>query len=105
SAGAPMSHDRADRDEAEPGHAEPSSTAPDPVEARRAESGHPETGQSEHGHTEPEAKEKPWAALTPWRGKGAGLDKMLLFIIFGVSLIYLTLLPQRHRMLDRSYFI
>src|SRR5699024_4007163 len=89
-----MSHDRADRDEAEPGHAERSSTAPDPAEARRAESGH-----SEPGHTGPEAKESPWAALKPWRGKAAGLDKLLLFIIIGVPLVYLALMPLRPWML------
>lgn len=43
--------------------------------------------------------ENPWAAVTPWRGKAQRLDKALLFIILGVPLIYLALMPFRPWML------
>lgn len=45
------------------------------------------------------AKENPWAALKPWQGKAAPLDKLLLFVIIGVPIIYLALLPLRPWML------
>lgn len=43
--------------------------------------------------------ENPWAAVTPWQGKAQRLDKALLFIILGVPLIYLALMPFRPWML------
>ncbi|WP_209323945.1 DedA family protein [Brevibacterium renqingii] len=81
-----MSDDRADRDEAEPG----------PVDDGHAED-EPGHADAEPGHTD--AKENPWSAIKPWRGKAAGLDKLLLFIIIGVPLVYLALMPLRPWML------
>ncbi|HCG56071.1 MULTISPECIES: DedA family protein [Brevibacterium] len=80
-------------------------------EARRGDS---ELRDSDHGHSagasgeatnrstsEADAapRENPWAALKPWQGKAAGLDKLLLFIIIGVPLVYLALMPLRPWML------
>lgn len=80
-------------------------------EARRGDA---EFGSSERRHsadtsgespdtaasTEPEAPtENPFAALKPWQGKAAGLDKLLLFLIIGIPLIYLALMPLRPWML------
>ncbi|MCD1285281.1 MULTISPECIES: DedA family protein [unclassified Brevibacterium] len=48
---------------------------------------------------EDQPKENPWAALKPWQGKATGLDKLLLFIIIGVPLVYLSLMPARPWML------
>jgi membrane protein DedA with SNARE-associated domain len=89
-----MSDDRADRDEAEPVTADSSSTTPESTEP-----------DDDSATTEPDAsseaepKENPWAAIKPWQGKAAGLDKLLLFIIIGVPLIYLGLMPLRPWML------
>lgn len=43
--------------------------------------------------------EDPWAAVKPWQGKAARLDKVLLVIIIGVPLIYMGLMPFRPWML------
>lgn len=43
--------------------------------------------------------ESPWAAIKPWKGKAARLDKVLLFLIIGVPLVYLGLMPLRPWML------
>ena len=86
-----MSDDRADRDEAEPVSADSSSTTSDATE--------PAAGSDAAAGPEAEAKENPWAAIKPWQGKAAGLDKLLLFIIIGVPLIYLGLMPLRPWML------
>ncbi|WP_240372593.1 DedA family protein [Brevibacterium zhoupengii] len=43
--------------------------------------------------------ESPWAALKPWQGKASRLDKVLLFLIIGVPLVYLGLMPLRPWML------
>lgn len=89
-----MSDDRADRDQAEPVTADSSSTTPGSTEP-----------DDDSATTEPDAsseaepKENPWAAIKPWQGKAAGLDKLLLFIIIGVPLIYLGLMPLRPWML------
>ncbi|WP_152346921.1 DedA family protein [Brevibacterium sp. CFH 10365] len=88
-----MSDDRADRDEAEPVSADSSST-------NRAEAeSPPDVTEADAAGTDAEPKENPWAALKPWQGKAAGLDKLLLFIIIGVPLIYLGLMPLRPWML------
>ena len=86
-----MSDDRADRDEAEPVSADSSSTTSDATE--------PAAGSEAAAGPEAEAKENPWAAIKPWQGKAQGLDKLLLFIIIGVPLIYLGLMPLRPWML------
>lgn len=86
-----MSDDRADRDEAEPVSADSSSTTSDATE--------PAAGSDAAAGPEAEAKENPWAAIKPWQGKAQGLDKLLLFIIIGVPLIYLGLMPLRPWML------
>lgn len=86
-----MSDDRADRDEAEPVSADSSSATSDATE--------PAAGSDAAVGPEAEAKENPWAAIKPWQGKAAGLDKLLLFIIIGVPLIYLGLMPLRPWML------
>lgn len=44
-------------------------------------------------------EKSPWAAITPWQGKAAPLDKLLLFVILGMPVIYLALLPLRPWML------
>ena len=80
-----MSDDRADRDEAEPVSADSSAMASDAAG--------PDAG------SDAESKENPWAAIKPWQGKAQGLDKLLLFIIIGVPLIYLGLMPLRPWML------
>lgn len=89
-----MSDDRAERDEADPVSADPSSTTPGSTE--------PDDGSATtepDASSEAESKENPWAAIKPWQGKAAGLDKLLLFIIIGVPLIYLGLMPLRPWML------
>ena len=86
-----MSDDRADRDEAEPVSADSSSTTSDATE--------PAAGSDAAAGPEAESKENPWAAIKPWQGKAQGLDKLLLFIIIGVPLIYLGLMPLRPWML------
>lgn len=86
-----MSDDHADRDEAEPVSADSSSTTSDATE--------PAAGSDAAAGPEAEAKENPWAAIKPWQGKAQGLDKLLLFIIIGVPLIYLGLMPLRPWML------
>ena len=43
--------------------------------------------------------ENPWAAIKPWEGKAARLDKVLLVLIIGVPFIYLGLMPFRPWML------
>lgn len=48
---------------------------------------------------QPQPEENPWATVKPWQGKATGLDKALLFIILGVPLLYLCLLPLRPWML------
>ena len=80
-----MSDDRADRDEAEHVSADSSAMASDAAG--------PDAG------SDAESKENPWAAIKPWQGKAQGLDKLLLFIIIGVPLIYLGLMPLRPWML------
>ena len=46
-----------------------------------------------------EEEENPWAAIKPWEGKSARLDKVLLVLIIGVPFIYLGLMPFRPWML------
>ena len=72
-----------------------------------ARSGVPEDGEQVHGGTEEvepdtthgDGQESPWAAIKPWQGKATGLDKLLLFIVIGVPLVYLALMPLRPWML------
>ena len=44
-------------------------------------------------------EENPFSKLKPWQGKATRADKALLFVIFGVPLVYLALLPVRPWML------
>ncbi|WP_025777614.1 DedA family protein [Brevibacterium sp. VCM10] len=97
-----MSDDRAERDEADPVSADPSSTTPgstEPGDGSAQADGSATTEPDATSESESEAKENPWAAIKPWQGKAAGLDKLLLFIIIGVPLIYLGLMPLRPWML------
>ncbi|WP_434591715.1 DedA family protein [Brevibacterium sp. 1718] len=95
-----MSDDRADRDQAEPVSADSSSPMPESPEPDDGSAQADGSATTEPDATsEPEAKENPWAAIKPWQGKAQGLDKLLLFIIIGVPLIYLGLMPLRPWML------
>lgn len=76
----------------------------DQVDAASAQDGTASAGEEPDGTGEesgekPAAEENPWAAIKPWQGKAAPLDKLLLFIIIGVPVIYLALLPVRPWML------
>jgi membrane protein DedA with SNARE-associated domain len=84
-----MSDDRVDRDEVEPDGTTADSQTAQPVETSSTASAQPDS----------EEKENPWAAIKPWQGKAKGLDKLLLFVIIGVPLIYLGLMPVRPWML------
>lgn len=87
-----MSDDRPHGEKAVPGpEAEQPSSARPPAAAEDAE------GTA----ADPAAEEKqdPWATVKPWQGKARPLDKVLLFIILGVPLIYLALMPLRPWML------
>ena len=56
-------------------------------------------GDSDSSDATDAEKENPWAGLKPWQGKASGLDKLLLFVIIGVPLVYLALMPLRPWML------
>lgn len=64
-----------------------------------ASRGDSELSGSDHGQPAEAPKENPWAAIKPWQGKASGLDKLLLFFIIGVPLVYLGLMPLRPWML------
>lgn len=80
-----MSDDDAERRQHE-GHA---SRAPETAAEAPAEA--PESAEP--------PKPDPWAQVKPWQGRAAGIDKALLFIVLGVPLIYLMLMPLRPWML------
>ncbi|SMX97141.1 membrane protein DedA, SNARE-associated domain [Brevibacterium sp. 239c] len=99
-----MSDKRLPDDEARRRDAEFGSSEVSDSEVGASDQGHPADTSDEPSDqtagTEPESPtENPWAALKPWQGKATGLDRLLLFIIIGIPLVYLALMPLRPWML------
>lgn len=59
----------------------------------------PTAGAGQPHADEKKADENPWKAIAPWKGKAQTADKVLLWVIIGVPLIYMALLPLRPWML------